>query len=72
MDWHPLIPRLYTHILWAFHVPVGTASASPPFGDSLLFSHTIPTTCLPDAVPAEEWQLSKLAFPTMIATRCAL
>jgi hypothetical protein len=29
--WGPLVPRLYTSLMWAFHVPVGTATATPPF-----------------------------------------
>ncbi|KIY96330.1 hypothetical protein MNEG_11631 [Monoraphidium neglectum] len=30
VDWRPLLPRLYTHMLAAFRVPVGTATSSPP------------------------------------------
>ena len=29
--WSELVPRLYTSLMWAFHVPVGTATATPPF-----------------------------------------
>ena len=31
VSWGPLVPRLYTSLMWAFHVPVGTATATPPF-----------------------------------------
>jgi hypothetical protein len=30
IDWQPHLARLYTHMLAAFRVPVGTATASPP------------------------------------------
>lgn len=33
VDWGAHIPRLLTKCLWAFQVPVGTASAVPPFGE---------------------------------------
>ncbi|KAK9835280.1 hypothetical protein WJX84_012367 [Apatococcus fuscideae] len=32
VDWANIMPRLFTHILWAFPVPVGTATAQMPFG----------------------------------------
>lgn len=32
IDWHPYLPRLFSQLQWAFQVPVGTASATPPFG----------------------------------------
>ena len=34
IDWHSLMPRLATHWGWAFEVPVGAATASPPFYSS--------------------------------------
>ena len=33
VDWAKIMPRLFTHILWAFPVPVGTATAQMPFGE---------------------------------------
>lgn len=36
IDWAPLLPRLFSKCLWAFQVPVGTASAAPPFGEASL------------------------------------
>lgn len=30
VDWTPHLPVLYTHMLWAFPVPVGTATAKVP------------------------------------------
>lgn len=35
VDWTPLVPRLFTHIMWAFPVPVGTATAEPPICEFL-------------------------------------
>ena len=31
MDWAPHLPRLMTHVQWVIEVPVGTATAAPPF-----------------------------------------
>ena len=44
MDWAPLMPQLYTRIMWAFHLPVGSATASPPISAPLPVSseHTGP------------------------------
>ncbi|KAK9865395.1 hypothetical protein WJX84_009143, partial [Apatococcus fuscideae] len=35
VDWAAHMPQLFTHILWAFPVPVGTATAQMPFGNVL-------------------------------------
>ena len=32
IDWAPYVPQLFTHILWSFSVPVGTATAASPLG----------------------------------------
>ena len=32
VNWAKHMPRLFTHVLWAFPVPVGTATAQMPFG----------------------------------------
>jgi hypothetical protein len=34
IDWRPYLPRLYTHMLAAFNVPVATATAAPPMAVS--------------------------------------
>lgn len=39
VDWGPLVPQLYTRLLWVFRLPVGSATAEPPFGASLLTYH---------------------------------
>jgi hypothetical protein len=31
VDWAALLPEVWTRLLWAFHLPVGAATASPPF-----------------------------------------
>ncbi|KAK9818405.1 hypothetical protein WJX72_012161 [[Myrmecia] bisecta] len=31
IEWTPHLSRLYTHVLWGFQVPVGTATASLPY-----------------------------------------
>ena len=31
IDWHSIIRLMVNRFLWAFHVPLGSASASPPF-----------------------------------------
>ncbi|KAI3424360.1 hypothetical protein D9Q98_009913 [Chlorella vulgaris] len=31
VDWPVLLPQLYTRFMWAFEVPVGAATGSPPF-----------------------------------------
>eukprot|EP00887_Chlorella_sp_A99_P008247 scaffold12.g8247.t1 len=31
VDWPALVPQLFTRFMWAFQVPVGTATANPPF-----------------------------------------
>ena len=33
IDWKPHLKRIFTKCSWAFQVPVGTASAAPPFGE---------------------------------------
>ena len=32
VSWSKYMPQLFTHIMWAFPVPVGTATAQMPFG----------------------------------------
>ena len=49
INWQALLPKLYTHILWTFRVPVGTANETPPFGNHLctiypIFIFVRPTT----------------------------
>ena len=35
INWRPYMPRLLNQLQWAFQVPVGTASATPPFSMSM-------------------------------------
>ncbi|KAL0043408.1 hypothetical protein WJX79_003790 [Trebouxia sp. C0005] len=34
INWRPYMPRLFNQLQWAFQVPVGTASATPPFSSA--------------------------------------
>ncbi|KAL0045726.1 hypothetical protein WJX82_002854 [Trebouxia sp. C0006] len=34
INWRPYMPRLLNQLQWAFQVPVGTASATPPFSSA--------------------------------------
>lgn len=34
VDWPALLPELFTRFMWAFEVPVGAASGTPPFCES--------------------------------------
>ncbi len=36
VDWPALLPELYTRFVWAFEVPVGAATGSPPFCELIL------------------------------------
>ena len=41
VDWPALLPRLFTRFMWAFEVPVGAATGTPPFCEPPL-----PASCL--------------------------
>ena len=38
VDWAPLLSQLYTRMHWVFHVPVGSATESPPFSEPFSLS----------------------------------
>jgi hypothetical protein len=46
VDWPVLLPQLYTRFMWAFEVPVGAATGSPPFCKLQGLSPGLHTLCL--------------------------
>lgn len=66
VDWQPYLPRLFNQLQWAFQVPVGTATATPPFGKPKFISR-----CKPVSVGCRDAVLqlssSYLMFASLIA-----